>query len=466
MTVIDYRNDTDSSFGVKIVEGGLWLSGGAFVVRLIGLATVVVILSTLSVREYGIYKLVLAAFGFLASFFIGGFDPLIVNDLARERGEGRFGRVKRLFVEYSSIKIVVGVAFFLLTFFGSSFVGRWYESEVIPFLRTISFLFLLVAFERPLNLLFNVNLKFRLMSLFTVVEEAAKLVLILILVVWAKRGVEGLVIAYVASTAVALLIFMPYGLRMAYSLLKHQASKESVLWFLARAHGKWGIASRYVVEAQKSVSPWLVQVFVGPEAVGLYSLAEGLYGQITSLVPISNLLTPLIPRELGNKERVRNVLLYGIKYGTVAFGIIAVASFFVMPVLVQWAFPHYVPSMPLFRVMAIAFLTTAAAGVVNTILFAYREQKILFFLILVRLLVLMVSSSLLLMWLGVIGMAIAFVLTAIFFVWIRYYSMKRAAPEICVPLGEFFRFTKEDRRFIRTAWNVLLSRVSRLFIPR
>lgn len=464
MAAINYRNDTDGSFGAKIVEGGLWLSGGAFLVRLVGLATVVVILSVLSVREYGIYKLVLAAFGFLASFFISGFDPLIVNDLARERGEDRMDRVKRLFVEYSIIKIIVGVALFLLTFFGASFAGRWYESEVIPFLRTASFLFLLVAFERPLNLLFNINLKFRLMSLFTVVEEAAKLSLVIILVFWMGRGIAGLVIAYVASTAVALAVFMPYGLRMAHTLLQHRASRESVLWFLAKAHGKWGIASSYTVEAQKSVSPWLVQAFVGPEAVGLYSLAEGLYGQIISLVPISNLLAPLIPRELGNKARVRNILLYGIKYGTAAFGIIAVASFFVMPVLVAWAFPRYLPSMPIFRIMIIAFLTTAAAGVVNTILFAYREQRTLFFLILVRLLFFAGSASFLLVRFGVIGMAYAFVLAAVFFVLVRYYSLRRVAPEILVPVREFFRFTGEDMRFIKTAWGVLLSRVRRFLV--
>lgn len=443
--------DKNQTFLEKAIEGGVWLSSSALAVRLISLLSAIIVLRNLSVSEYGTYHLVLAAFGFLASFFISGLDPIIINDLARERGDGRIDRMKRLFFEYGAIKLGIGCVLFAVAFFGSTVLGRWYASDIIYFLRAMSFLLLFIALERMLHFLFNIYLKFRFMALFTIVEEAAKLSLILLFVVYFAKGVEGLVLAYMLSTGIALLLFAPYGMSLLRPLLRQSMARESMLLPLVREHGKWGLASRYINEAQKFVRPWLIKAFVGVEAVGLYSLAEGIYSQLVSLVPLSNLLAPLIPGEIKNHARMRAIVLYGTKYGTLLFVLLGIISFFFVPRLLAWFFPQYVPAVSLFRLMLLAMLTTAAAHVVNTVLFSYREQKTLFFLTIIRLVFLVFTASLLLWIFGTAGAAIEFVLTAIFFVWIRYLSLKRVAPDISIPFREFFRFTQEDRAFLQNA---------------
>lgn len=440
---------SDYSFGKKIVEGGLWLSGSAFLVRVIGLVTTILILKFLSVEEYGLYQLVLAAFGFLASFLISGFDSLIINDLARERGEGRMDRVKRLFLEYGTLKVSIGIVLFLAAFFGSQALGRWYASDIAYLTRIMSFLFLFIVTERLLFFLNNVHLKFMAMSLFTAVEELAKLALVFILVVRLGWGVEGLVVAYTFSTAAALLVFAPYGIYLARFLFSVRASTGGLLLDLARKHGKWGLASRYLGDAQRNVRPWLIGSLVGVNAVGLYSLAEGIYTQLLSLLPISNVLAPLVPGEIKNHERMRAIMLYGIKYGTILFVIMGIAALLFIPYLVEWFFPKYIPALPLFRIMLLALLTTAAANVVNTILFSYHEQKLLFLLTVLRLVFLVVVGIILIRFFGLMGVAFEFVLTAVFFVLIRYISLRRIAPHLLVPIREFFKFSREDYAYLR-----------------
>jgi|GEM_PF-1558264 len=441
-------NNNEGSFLSRVVSGGLWLSSSAFAGRFIGLATTILILRTLSVAEYGTYNLVLAAFGFLASFFISGFDSLVINDLARERGEGRDDRIKRLFLEYGTLKAAIGVALFLVAFFGSWFLSQWYDRSIVVFLHTISFLFLFVALERLLNMLFEMYLKFRAIALFDIVEEGAKLFLFIFFVLYLRQGVMGMVRGYMFSTALTLIVFAPYGAALLRRLLATPASRARMLIPLVAAHGKWGVASQYLTEAQRSVMPWLVRIFAGVEAVGLYSLAEGVYSQLVSLLPIANLLTPLLPGEVKNKERMRTILTYGIKYGTLLFAAVGLGAFFFVPALLAGFFPRYLPAVPLFRIMLAALLTTAAANLVNTTLYSFREQKTLFVLMLIRLGFLVAATSLLLTMFGIMGAAIGFVLTAIFYVAIRYWSLRRTAPDLEIVISDLFSFREADMRFV------------------
>src|SRR3989344_9235876 len=172
----------DDGFNKKFIEGGVWLTSSSFLIRAVGFLSVLIVLSSVSVKDYGLYKLVLAAFAFLTGFFFSGFDNLVISDLSRERGEGRMDRVGRLFLEYSRVKLLIGLILFLAVFFGADFIGRFVDPEVVQFLPLISILFIFYALERPLNFLFNTYLKFKYLALYTLVEEMGKLGLILIFV--------------------------------------------------------------------------------------------------------------------------------------------------------------------------------------------------------------------------------------------------------------------------------------------
>lgn len=437
-------------FGEKLLEGGLWLSGSAMLVRLIGLGVTLALVTLLSLEEYGTYKLVVATFGFLAAFFVSGFDALVVNDLALEKKQGRFGRVKKLFLEYSALKLFIGCGLFIVTLFGSMFFAGFYPADLLLFFPIISFLFIFMALERGLNILLNLNMEFRLLSLFTVIEEVTKLLLILIFIGMFKQGARGAVMADVLSTGVALTFFIPHGVVLFRRALAEQAAKGSVLWEMVRSHGKWAIASRYLGEAKNSIRPWLIQVFAGREAVALWAFAESLYSQIVSLFPLTNVLAPILPQEIGNRERIKTLLFRGIKYGTPLFLALGAVAYFLLPVLVEIFLPRYNDSLPLFSIILVTMVTSATALLLTSILYAHREQR-LQFLVNVLITAFMVGmGAFLLRIFGIVGVAYEFVLSTVIYNAIRLWYILRTYPELKFSMRELFIWDAGDWDFLRS----------------
>lgn len=453
----------DDSFGKKIIEGGLWLSASAFFARLIGFAVTFSLVAFLSLEEYGTYKLVVAAFGFFAAFFVSGFDALVINDLVLEKKAGKFDRVKKLFCEYSGLKIVVGGVLFLFTLFGSFFLGRFYGGEILSFFPLISFLFLFVALERIFHLLLNLSVKFRLMSLFTIVEEAVKLLLVLFFIGFLKRGAAGAILADVLSTGVSLLLFLPYGIRLLRGVLVAPArSRGSVLWEIVRVHGKWALAAQYVGDIKGSIRPWIIKVLVGTEAVALWAFAESLYGQIISLFPFTKVLAPLLPHEIGDHQKIRMLLVRGMKYGTPLFAAVGVGAAIGVPPLIRFFFPQYTASIPLFLIVLFTILTSATAFLLTSILYAHREQRTQFLLNGSMVLLMVGAGFPLVRFFGLPGMAIEFLLTAFLYNISRVWYIFRFYPELRFRFSEILRWTADDRNvflnLMRYAFSFVRSR--------
>ncbi len=446
----------DSGFNQKFIEGGVWLTLSSFLIRAVGFFSVFIVLSNTEVKDYGLYKLVLAAFAFLTGFFFSGFDNLVISDLARERGEGRMDRVKRLFLEYSGVKLLIGAILFLAAFFGAPLLGRFVDPEVMQFLPLVSILFIFYALERPLNYLFNTYLKFKYLALYTLVEEIGKLGLILIFVFFLEMGAKGIIIADVFSSGIAFVALLPVGVILLKDLLRYEISVEKMLLPIIRLHGKWGIATRYLDEIKKSIRPWLIKYFVGIEAVGLYSMAEGIYGQITNLFPLSNILLPLLPGEIGNHKKIREILVLGLKFGTPFFILLGASASVAVTILVHLLFPNYIPALTIFYIMLGHLLIAAFANVLTAILYAERQQRAQFAITAVTIAFMAATGALMLYSFGIIGIAFEFLLTAFFYTALRARFIFRMRPEFRFSLVETIFWRKADLDIIRRSVKIAL----------
>jgi O-antigen/teichoic acid export membrane protein len=434
----------------KIIRATAWLSASAFVARLAGLLVTFSLISLLSLKEYGVYKLAVATFGFFAAFFVSGFDALVINDLAVERGRGRHDRVKRLFLEYGIFKIAVGSLLFFLSLLGAFFFHRFFDADILPLIPLLSFLFLFMALERGINLLLNLYVEFRLISLFTVLEEAVKLVAVLLFVGFFQYGARGAILADVVSTGIAVFVFLPHASGFLKKTLSFTAAKGSLLWEIIRGHGKWAIYSRYLGDAKNSLRPWLLNTFVGAEAVGIYAFAESLYAQVVSLLPLSNVLIPILPLHIEDRSALRTLLVKGIKYGTPIFAAVGIISFFAIPEIIRFFFPRYEASVPIFSIIIPSIVTSAAAFILTSILYAQRQQKAQFFITLASVGVMASLGLLLVVPFGAIGIAIEFVLTTFFYGIVRLWYVFAVYPELRFRPLALFQWRREDGEFFRS----------------
>ena len=444
------KPDQAQSIVAKIVEGTVWSSGSGVAVKIIGLLTTVTIIRILSVPEYGLYQLTLAAYGILAAFFFAGFDQVVLTDLMLAKSGGDSLRFKRLFSEFVSVKLMVGVALFLVTLLGANLADAIYGENIAFLVRIIAFLFPIVAFERILNMLLNINLSFRAMSLFTFIGEAAKLGLVLFFTFVVGFGVQGIIFAIVGASAIALFSFVPYGVRLYQPLAKMKALSGRMLMSEAFfSYGKWAIGARYLNDLQRNIRPWLIKSFLPTEAVGIYAIAENLYGQAISLVPLGTVLTPIVSQTIHERNRIKNLVYYSAKHGTIFFLILAVLPALAVPWLVGLLFPQHINSIPLFYVILLIMPPVGFVSVLTAVFYAQRQQKAHFVITLLVLLITLLVGSILVRELGVIGMAVEFTISAYFFNILRAWYLFRINPDLRFPLLCLFKWDHKDLDFIK-----------------
>lgn len=455
--IIDF---SQSATGLKqrIISGGIALSASSVLARALGVGSTLLTLYVLSVYEFGLYKLVLAAFGLMATFRLGGLDSLVGADAARFRGEKNYRRLKRLFLEYGIFEVTANVALFAVLFSGTSFVEIKFGAAVAEYVRITSFLFLAMPLERALAMLMGINLEFRLLAFFGSLEEAVKLAGVVLLGWWLGWGIVGILWSGVIAAFGRFIFFIPHGLVLFRRLLAtdgdggSEEGKRSELISLLLSHGKWGIATRYVGDLVTQGRYWLIRTFTSTEAVALYALAEGIYGQVFSLVPLYAILSPLVPQEIKNRDRMKRLFLFGIKYGTFLYAVTALAAVAFIPYVLAALFPKYLPAMPLFQILALSVLTAATANVTSSFFFAYREQKTFFFLMLAQGAFIGIFGSILLALFGIVGAAWAAVAAEFFYIGARFLWMVHRHPDLAFGLRELFTWDGTEREFWRELW--------------
>ena len=84
-----------------VARGTMWLSVSTILLKCIGLVTVFIILSRLSVYEYGLIELTLSAISFFSIILVTGIYDIIVSDLSVELGQGNTYRMKAIFKAFS-----------------------------------------------------------------------------------------------------------------------------------------------------------------------------------------------------------------------------------------------------------------------------------------------------------------------------------------------------------------------------
>ena len=440
--------EEEKQFSSRVIKNTTIVSVAGLVTKFIGLGSTLTVLYFLSVYEYGVYKLVFAAYGLLASFLFVGIDNIILADASVDWGRKNFGRVKRLFVEYFFLKLALGVGLWIITFWGADFIGRFYGENIVYFLKIISFLFLISPFKALLGFTFKLNLSFLNASLLTMIEEAIKLAFVLFFFFVLGMAVDGVILAYVLGSFFSVLILFIFSPSFLSQLLKAKISSEFILADTIKKHGKWGILSNYSMDIQKNTHPWLIKFFLGTEAVAIFSVAQSLLGHAASLFPFVQVLMPTVPREIDNKERLKRIFFRGIKYGTAGFVGIAVLMFFVMPPFIHYAFPKYVSSLPVFKILLITLAFSGVANVLTSLFYAFKMQKNMFIITIWRLIFMVAMAVVLFPVFGVAGVAIEVVLTFIFFVGMRYREILKVEPGLSFNFRELFKFDSYDRALL------------------
>lgn len=434
----------EKSIPRTIAEGTFWISSSTLWIKVISLVSVLLMLRSLGVAEYGSLELTLSMVALFSIFMLPGLDMLITADMSIAKGVGAFGKALGILRMFFLLQVALAFTAFAVAFLTAEWWGHLYDISPTH-VRLVALLFLMGPVRTAYSVLFRVQLRFFLQSLITFLEEAAKMVILASLFFLSEITIAGVILAMVAAQAVALvLLAVPFARTWASLGAGNRAERISRGdSFLGR--GVWTVLTTYVGNLGKTARLWIIQRLLGAEAVGLYAVALGLIGHTLALVPLYSVLSPLLSQYAHERERFVKILNKGMKYQFIAYLLVGVAAFFAFPPVISWLFPTYAAAMPLFKVMLLGLVPVAFISVLTPAFFALKLQKNFFASMVFKTVVSLVCTFGLVMLFGLWGLAYEYTLTSVLYGLERLRSLRKHVSGVSVSWRYLSSFDDEDR---------------------
>jgi O-antigen/teichoic acid export membrane protein len=434
-----------NSLSYVIGRGTLWYSVNTYATKIIGLATLFFILRQLSVYEYGLVELALSVVATLSIFRLPGIGSVVIADMGEARGRGDLSQVKTLFTSYVRLQFFLSFVAWAVVFFGATLIAQFYKGQIADLVKLTSFLFFTSVLRAAYTTLFSVHLKYFTQSFHTFLEEVSKLLFVLLFFFVFESGPSGIVLATIFSQLLPILLLLPSFLKLYMPLARVQAVKSTVMRTMLLGHGKWSLFSSYLNDFGQSMRVWLIGIFLGTEAVGLFSVAQGLYSHTVSLIPISQVVTPLLPQYLAQKEKFEKIFTKSVKYQFFGFTALGIFAYFAFTPLIAYLFPLYRDALPLFHILLLALPAISVASLLTPVFFALKAQRSFFFSIFVKTLAMVVLLPVGAIFFGLKGVAVEFILTVYIVTLERMFALKKNhLPHLSLSPKELITFDSYD----------------------
>lgn len=391
----------------NIGSGIVWNTSGNVAGKIVGLANVFLVLTHLSVYEYGLIELTLSIVSTIGLFLLPGLSATLTADLGVERARGNIGQMKALFHEYLGFSFVTGVLAWAVLFFGSTIIASVTDNILVDrFFKIVSFLFLTAPLRNVSTMLATVFIRYVDQSFYSVVEEGIKAVALLVMFFVFQRGADGVLYAMLIAQISTLLVFLPRTLS-AYKFFS-EADVEQVqsMWTILREHRKWSVASTYAGTLSNNVYLWIIKFFLGTEAVGVYAFTVGVLANIAGLLPLGPVIAPLIPKYVDSRDRLTRLMKSAIKVQMSVAVVYIIGSLIALPAFVFFLFPKYIPALPLLMIIVFSLIPQSIISILSPTFIALKEQRSQFGGVLFKMAVSIVLLPFALMLWGVAGASV------------------------------------------------------------
>lgn len=416
------------------------------------------VIAVLSVYQYGLYQLVLAAVAVGDSFISGIFDDILLNDLSRGFAEKRLPWAKRLFHEIFALKFILGFAAFVVLFFGASLFAAHYGKDIANFVRIMSFLFLIRVVRDAESMFFGATVSLIAFSAGTV-QELLRLFILAAFWYQGNLGLTQVLLSTVIASAAALLYTSFFFIKEYLRILPGVVTEKR--WIIAgivREFGKWVFIRYGLSRAFKQMDTWFIRIFLNTEAVALYSLTINLVTMVQSIFPL-RAFSQLLPWETANKGRMQYIYRRGIKYFFWSGLVVGVGSFLFVPEAIALLLPKYLPAMPLFRIFVLTLPLFGIYKFQKIFLIVLREQKILTMRILTEAFLTAATWVVFLPLIKLYAAVVEFVVTYCWRVALFTIYIRRKHPHLSVRPKDIFTFDAND-------WLLVKRSVSEIIRPR
>lgn len=432
----------------KITEGTmLFFSRKIWMALLSGLAYLLII-RVLGVYQYGILTLTLSIIGFLTPFLDFDISSVICADAAYELGKKQLSNVKRLFYDYFKFEIIMGIIFTIVLLIFNGYIKYKYGSEIARYVFIISFLLFFQAIKNIYSTVFYSYSNIKYFTYVDIIEALIKFILTIVLFLLHQINLLSIVFVILISSGLPVIFIFPLFYKTIKPLKGIKQNPEPLLKQLFLKHGKFHIFTTPFKNSFESVKLWIIQFFLGVEAVAIFQVGNKLFGYLSMFfASFEGVLLPVLSQSLTeNIELARQIVKKSTKYMTY-LGLIGMflAYLLLAPFLHLVFFNKYDASLPILYWSLLTFPTIGFSIIIRPLFFAFKGQKHLmrsfFFVNFITL----PLGALFTYKFGVIGFAIP--IGAFFTVILRYYDIRKLDRSFYIKVREFFSFDYYDKVF-------------------
>lgn len=419
------------------------------ITKVVAVTNTILVLSSLSLYAYGVAELALSVVGALSIFQLAGLERTVISDMGLEKGQGNISAARRIFQDYLILLTFLSTIAWGILFFGSEVVGQYFTNEIGSYFIILSCLFLVAPLGSLMRILYSLYFDFTASALFTFLQEATKLMYLLVLHITGSITIAGVLWAYVVAAGAPFILLLPRTLPHLGRILSEPAHGSFAPHRFFLGHNFWTLISNYLDASTKSIRLWFIKFFLGTEAVALFSVASGIVGQLSSFLNLSSIIAPVLPQYIQTRPIFYRIIDKTIKYQMLlAFTLIG-AGLIMVPILVERAFPHYLSSLPLFYLIVFVLIPSSVNNVFQTMFYVLKAQKSLFFAQITRLGVLIIIAAIAMPAFGMVGVAFEYIATTIFFGLERYRVLRKMYPDFTINIRDFFSYDEYDRLLIQ-----------------
>lgn len=411
-----------------IGRGTLIQSLNSFILKGISLLSIFLVLTVLSPYEYGVIELSLSIFSLSSIFLLPGLIPVITNDITLAITQHKNNTAKNILTSYALFQLlissVIALTIFVISFADFSFISQ----NNIVLLRIISLLILISPLRTLTQTMLTVFIKFEAKSAYSVIEEISKLSFMVFAFYILNIHLSGILWAYVFSQLITIVAFAPFTLRL-YRNIGGSITHISIV-DLFKHHYKWGVLTNYINTLGPNIRIWFIKIFLGTEAVGIFSVAHGFLMNTISLFSLSNIVNALMPKYLHIKSTFSNLVAKSIKYQFIGYTLLSILTITIFIPIINYIFPNYTLSISVFYILLLSLIPNSMASILTAFFITVRDQKSLFYATTQKTLYIIILSPVLILMFGIYGAAIEFLITTVLFTTNRYVILKKKYREL------------------------------------
>lgn len=441
----------------KLGAASLIILANNFFVTLLNFAIMLILLSYLGIYNYGIYILLISIVGFGEQLSTLGIFPLIVTEISREQGCKNYSRVKTLLYRFALLQAAAGILIAAGIFAFSFFAMPIYGKEIGNALFVFSLYFLLFPLKNVFNVTFGSFLKFHYLAGFASFELLCRLILLFAAFHFFGAALFVVSVVFLISLIASLLAAGFLFVRLTSFLLKVAREKANVFFNLVKSIFVYGFITHQIKNAYMNLYPWLINLFLSVEAVGIFAVLLRVVSVMLRLLePIEEGLLPIIASLQESKEQRTKLFSRLTKY-TLAFGLVLMAaSWLAMPFIPLIIGSSFKGNELAFLFLALVLPIYALNMTIRPVLFKEQEQRFITGTVFISLVASVSFGAILMPKIGLIGAAIGYVAFQFVNYLIQRQFLKRKYG-LSFNYAIIFSFDDVDRKLIYELKKLILS---------